>query len=163
MVRVGGRLDNAPLDRELKHQAILPADHHVTRLIMCHFHICEGHAGTNQTLAAIRQQNWIIKGPATVKRIISKQIMAPLPEAQVTAGKPPFLSMGIDYFGPLKVTWRHGTAKCYACIFTCLAIRAVHIEISYDLTTDSFTQAVCRFVSRQGPPREVFSDNGSNF
>lgn len=32
VVRVGGRLDNAPLDSELKHPAILPADHHVRDL-----------------------------------------------------------------------------------------------------------------------------------
>lgn len=83
--------------------------------------------------------------------------------SRVNPGDPPFSSVGIDYFGPLKVKWRRGTAKRYGCIFTCLAIRAVHIEISHDLTTDSFIQAVCRFVSRRGPPREIFSDNGSNF
>ena len=89
--------------------------------------------------------------------------MAPLPAARVTPGMPPFSSVGIDYFGPLKVKWRRGTAKPYGCIFTCLAIRAIHIEISQDLSTDSFIQAVCRFVSGRGPPREPFSDNGTNF
>ena len=94
---------------------------------------------------------------------LGTQIMAPLPAARVTPGMPPFPSVGIDYFGPLKVKWRRGTAKRYGCIFTCLAIRAIHIEISQDLSTDSFIQAVRRFVSRRGSPRELFSDNGTNF
>ena len=143
VVRVGGRLENTPLSGEVKNPAILPSDHHVTRLIVRHLHESSGHSGTNQTLAAVRQQYWIIKGPSTVKRIVSgcipcrrrnqnpgTQIMAPLPAARVTPGMPPFSSVGIDYFGPLKVKWRRGTAKRYGCIFTCLAIRAMHIEIS---------------------------------
>ena len=53
--------------------------------------------------------------------------------------------------------------KRYGCVITCLAIRAVHIEIAHDLTTDSFIQAFTRFVSRRGSLIEVFSDNGTNF
>lgn len=71
--------------------------------------------------------------------------------------------MGIDYFGPLKVKYKRGTVKRYGCVFTCLAIRAIHIEIAHDLSTDSFIQAVSRFVGRRGPPKELFSDNGTNF
>ena len=118
---------------------------------MRHFHNREGHAGTNQTLAAVSQKYWMIKEAATVKRIVGEcipcrrqnqhcgtKIMTLLPTAPVTPGLPPFSSVGIDYFGPLKVKWRRGTAKRYGCIFTCLAIRGFHIEIAQDLTTDSF-------------------------
>ncbi|XP_020610137.1 uncharacterized protein LOC110061474 [Orbicella faveolata] len=41
--------------------------------------------------------------------------------------------------------------------------RAVHIEIASDLSTDSFINAVTRFIARRGPPRMIYSDNGSNF
>ena len=176
IVRVGGRLEKSPLSEELKHPAILPSNHHITTLIVRYYHEREGHAGTNQTLAAIREAYWIVKGPSTVKRIIDqcvacrrrnqppgKQIMAHLPAARVTPGEPPFSAVGVDYFGPLKVKYRRGTVKRYGCVFTCLAIRAVHIEIAHDLSTDSFIQAVCRFVSRRGAPNELFSDNGTNF
>ena len=44
-----------------------------------------------------------------------------------------------------------------------MTIRAIHIEIAHELTTDSFIQAVCRFVSRRGPPKVLYSDNGTNF
>ncbi len=93
---------------------------------------------------------------------INKQ-MAPLPAARVTPSESPFASVGIDYFGTIKVKHRRGTVKRYGCVFTCLAMRAIHIEIAHDLSTDSFIQAVCRFVSRHGPPKELFSDNGTNF
>ena len=176
IVRVGGRLEKSSLPEESKHPAILPSDHHVTKIIVRYYHANEGHVGTSQTLAAIRQQFWIVKGPSTVKNIINecipcrrrsqppgRQIMAPLPQARVTPGEPPFSSVGVDYFGPLKVKYKRGTVKRYGCVFTCLAIRAIHIEIAHDLSTDSFIQAVCRFVSRRGPPKELFSDNGTNF
>ena len=72
-------------------------------------------------------------------------------------------SVGIDYFGPIHVKVKRSTVKRYGCVFTCLAIRAVHIEVAHDLSSDSFIQAFTRFVSRRGPPVEVFSDNGTNF
>ena len=51
----------------------------------------------------------------------------------------------------------------YGCIFTCLRMRAVHIESVRDLSSDGFIQAVMRFVARRGVPIEIYSDNGSNF
>jgi hypothetical protein len=39
----------------------------------------------------------------------------------------------------------------------------VHIEMVTDLSSDSFLEAVTRFVARRGAPFEFFSDNGSNF
>lgn len=44
-----------------------------------------------------------------------------------------------------------------------LRYRAVHIELAQDLTSDSFINAVLRFVSRRGPPTVIYSDNGTNF
>ena len=38
IVRVGGRLDKSPLPEESKHPAILPPNHHVTKLIIRHYH-----------------------------------------------------------------------------------------------------------------------------
>ena len=84
-------------------------------------------------------------------------------EGHVGAGqhKAPFSSVAVDYFGPIKL--RRSQVKRYGCVFTCLAIRAVHREIAHDLKTDSFIQAFLRFLSRRGPPIEVFSDNRTNF
>ncbi|XP_013384334.1 uncharacterized protein LOC106154518 [Lingula anatina] len=176
VLRVGGRLQQADLDESRRHPMILPSYHHVTDLVVRHYHEKEGHIGANHVLSVIRQQFWIVQGLKTVKRVIGrcivckrwsshpiKQVMAPLPMDRVTPGEPPFSCVGVDYFGPLQVKWRRGTAKRYGCLFTCLAVRAVHIEIAHSLSTDSFIQAFCRFVSRRGAPRKIYSDNGTNF
>ena len=91
------------------------------------------------------------------------QIMAQLPCPRVSPYFPPFSSVGIDFFGPILLKEKRSHAKRYRCVFTCLTIRAVHIEVAHDLTSDSFIEAFTRFVSRRGAPIEVFSDNGTNF
>lgn len=48
-------------------------------------------------------------------------------------------------------------------IFTCLTLRAVHIEVANSLDTESFINALWRFIARRGKPEEIRSDNGGNF
>ena len=48
-------------------------------------------------------------------------------------------------------------------MFTCLATRAVHLEVAWGLDTDRFLNALTRFTSRRGVPKEMISDNGTNF
>lgn len=71
----------------------------------------------------------------------------------------------MDYTGPYLT--RQGRArtkaKRYLCLMTCLATRAVHLEMSHSLDTDSFINAFTRVTSRRGTPSYVISDNGSNF
>ena len=47
-------------------------------------------------------------------------------------------------------------------MFTCMACRAVHIEVTFSLDTDFFILALRRLVARRGN-RSIYSDNGSNF
>ena len=83
----------------------------------------------------------------------------------------PFAAVGLDYFGSLYVKTGPNTRsnknetlnKRYGCIFTCLRYQAVHIEVAEDLSTDSFINAILRFVGRRGPPKVIYSDNGTNF
>ncbi|RLU20285.1 hypothetical protein DMN91_006892 [Ooceraea biroi] len=44
-----------------------------------------------------------------------------------------------------------------------MAIKAVHLEIVSDLTTDGFLAALRRFIARRGIPEHIYSDNGTNF
>ena len=48
-------------------------------------------------------------------------------------------------------------------MFTCLCSRAVYIEATNSMTTDSFIQALRRLISRGANIRIIQSDNGSNF
>ena len=89
--------------------------------------------------------------------------MADLPRPRVTPDQPPFTCVGIDYFGPFLVHQKRSLVKRYRAIFTCLALRTVHLEISHSLDTDSFSLALRRFIARRGQVKEIRSDNGTNF
>ena len=173
--RVGGRLRLANISIQAKYPAILPAHNHITRLIIHHFHSKTGHGGTERVLAEVRQSFWIIKGRSTVRSTLSrcvpckrlkapvqKQYMADLPKDRLTPNLPPFSYVGLDYFGPFLIKRARSEVKRYGCLFTCLATRAVHIEVAVSLETDAFLNALFRFISRRGEPKEFRSDNGSN-
>ena len=93
--------------------------------------------------------------------------MADLPKDRMLAGQKPFTSTGIDLFGPMLVKRTKGTrsnaaiVKHYGIIFTCMTVRATHLELTDDLSTDSFIMALRRFKSRRGQHVQVIrSDNG---
>ena len=176
ILRVGGRLANAPVDYNIKHPIILPNASHFTALLIQHHHQLVGHSGMGHTWTSIRQTYWIIKGSATVRHVIgncifckkrnapvSQQLMSDLPQGRLQLQKPPFFHVGIDYFGPLLVKQGRNQVKRYGCIFTCLTTRAVHFEIAHSLTTDAFICALRRFICRRGSPDRFYSDNGTNF
>ena len=72
--------------------------------------------------------------------------------------------MGLDYAGPFSVrVGRNRIEKRYICLFTCLHMRAVHLEVDHSLEADSFIMALRRFQSRRGNPVRILSDNGTNF
>lgn len=48
-------------------------------------------------------------------------------------------------------------AKRYGVIFTCLAIRAIHLEVAPSLDTDACLNAIRRFIARRGQVKEMYS------
>ena len=88
--------------------------------------------------------------------------MADLPTDRAI-DEPPFINCGVDMFGPFLIKEGRKELKRYGALFTCLSSRAVHIECTCSLETDSFIQALCRFVARRENIRVLCSDNGSNF
>ena len=126
-------------------------------------------------LTELRKRYWIPRAGVMIRSIVSKcvtcqryraklstQKMADLPEQRLVIGEPPFSQSGVDYFGPFEIRRGRSTVKRYGVLFTCFAIRAVHLEVAHSLDTDSCINAIRRFASRRGPVRKLRSDNGTN-
>lgn len=89
--------------------------------------------------------------------------MADMPRERIIPDLPPFTNVGVDYFGPIEVKRGRAMVKRYGVIFTCMASRAVHLEVAYSLDTDSCINAIRRFVCRRSQVSSLRSDNGTNF
>lgn len=176
LLRVGGRLTEAPIEFHAKHPIILPHKHHVTNLIIRDCHERVGHQGREHVLCALREKYWLVKGNASVRAVVRncvtckryqapvmQQQMANLPVDRVTPNEPPFTNTGLDCFGPFYTKRGRAQVKRYGVIFTCLAVRAVHIEVADSLSTDSFINALRRFIARRGQVKSVYCDRGTNF
>ncbi|XP_046865559.1 uncharacterized protein LOC124459849 [Drosophila willistoni] len=89
--------------------------------------------------------------------------MAPLPIARLAAYQRPLTYVGMDYFGPFLVAVGRQSEKRWGVIFTFQIVRAVHIELACSLDTASRIICIRNFINRRGTPREIYSDNGTNF
>jgi len=148
ILRVDGRLNNAPVSHSMKHPIIVPRGSRFTRLLILHIHHQWFCASTERTLAKFRQRYWTSGGRAAVKsalyhcqkcrkRNAQPQIplMAALPADRVEPFQPAFSITGIDFFCPMMVTLHRRQHKRYGCLLTCMTTRAVHIEICHSLDT----------------------------
>lgn len=180
VLRVGGRLKNSKLTHNSKFPMLLPAKHKLTDLIIEYEHKRTLHSGAQCTLAHVRQNFWPLNGKQRVRSLIRKCVqcwkvnpcnnlipkMGDLPDTRVIPSRP-FSSIAIDYAGPFDL--RDGklrtnkTIKAYVCIFVCQAVKAVHIEVISDLTSDGFLSLLKRFVARRGIPANIYTDNATCF
>ena len=176
LVRVGGRLEAAPVEYDRCHPILQSGESYITELIVKHYHEAVGHTGVSHTFSALRARYWILGGSVAVRSVLAKclscrrnfrsceqQIMADLPAARLQVGQPPFFHTGVDLFGPFLVKQGRSVVKRYGCIFTCMTMRAVHLEVVHSLSADSFISALRRFIGRRSNVAHIHSDNGSNF
>lgn len=179
VIRVGGRLQNANLPYAQRHPILLPNNNAFTDLILRETHEKQHHAGIHATLYTLRQKFWVLDGRNQIRKIVhscmrcirfkTKEInykMGNLPEMRVSAARP-FASTGIDFCGPFYIKEKKHRnrikIKVYVCVFVCMAIKATHLEVVSDLTSEGFLGAFRRFVARRGLPTHCYSDNGTNF
>ncbi len=177
ILRVGGRLRKAKLHHDVKHPIILPKKEVVVQRIIEYYHHEVAHLGRTTTLNEIRCRGyWLINGTSQVNRVIANcrrcrllrgraesQKMADLPMKRVADMEPPFTYCGLDMFGPFVIKEGRKELKRYGIIFTCYSCRAVHLETTTSMDTDTFIMSLRRFISRRGPVRSIRSDNGGNF
>ncbi|KAK0130929.1 hypothetical protein N1851_034390 [Merluccius polli] len=176
VLKVGGRLCDSSLPNSLKHPAIIPKDHHITKLIIAHCHEKVKHQGKGLTINEIRSNGYWIPGMnravasyiwqcvtcRRLRRSTEIQRMADLPPERVEPS-PPFTYSGMDCFGPFFTKQGRKEHKRYGLLFTCFCSRAIHIEMLDDLSTDSFINGLRCFIAIRGAVRQIKSDQGTNF
>jgi len=150
---------------------LLPRHEWFTVLLVREVHQRLVHVGVAHTL---REEYWILQGRAQIRSIISKCVicqkyegslfqlpnMPPWPRERVSQLEP-FQFIGLDYLGPIHVNLETELKKVCICLFTCLAVRAVHLEWILDLTATQFLNCLRRFVSHWGKPDLTMRHNSS--
>lgn len=177
VIRMAGRTEASPLAKyDSKFPIILPKNHRVTELLIDWHHRRFGHHNGETVVNEIRQR-FHISTLRTMVRKLSKKCqwcnvykaqpavpkMAPLPEARVTPFVRPFSLVGVDYFGPYMIKIGRSQVKRWVALFTCMVIRAVHVEVAASLSTESCKLAIRRFIARRGAPTQIYTDHGTNF
>lgn len=179
IIRVGGRLKNSKISYDRQHQVILPANSHLTKLIILDAHFKTMHGGVQLTMANTRLKYWIMSGKNIIRWTIhkcvtcfrytatsSQQLMGDLPEPRVTMARP-FKNSGVDFAGPLTIKFSVGrgsrTTKAYVALFICFSTKAIHLDAVSDLSTSAFLAAFRRFCGRRGICTNIYSDCGTNF
>ncbi|XP_062712768.1 uncharacterized protein LOC134289942 [Aedes albopictus] len=177
VLRMDGRLANADESSfDKRHPIILSRSHEVTQKLIQYYHEQFGHANSETVFNEMRQRFQIPKMRPAIQQVVSKCVwckmnkcrplsprMAPLPVERVTSHLRPFSSVGLDYLGPVEVAVGRRKEKRWVAVFTCMAVRAVHLEVVHSLTTESCRMAIARFCSKFGKPNNIFSDNATCF
>ncbi|XP_053960415.1 uncharacterized protein LOC128864687 [Anastrepha ludens] len=177
VLRVRGRIEAASwLPISARRPIILPPKHCFSNLVAMHYHVKMHHQNLEATICEIRRLYWIPRLRSLLRSIVANcaicrlrkihavsPLMGPLPIDRLTPYVRPFSYTGLDYFGPITVTVRRANEKRWVALFTCLTVRAVHLELAHDLSTDSCIIVLRNFINRRGVPVRVRSDNGKNF
>ena len=175
-LRVGGRLKNLPIPPEMKHPRILPRKHQVTKILVDWIHRKNGHVGPDHVHSLLREKFWVVGARVVINQVLyhcffckvrraqrQYPFMADLPLCRAAVDEPPFSHCGVDVFGHFNIKQGRKKLKRWVVLFTCLTVRAVHLEVIENCDTDAFINAARRFINRRGCPTHVYSDNGSNF
>ena len=186
LLRVGGRQQLSQSSYESKHPLILHGSHKLTRVIIFTEHIRLLHAGPTLLASSLNRRYHTIGGYKVIRSVTRKcitcrkysakplpQMLGQLPPERITPGSV-FDKVGIDYAGPVLIKYGYvrkpTIVKAYICVFVSLSVKAVHLELVTDLTTDAFIACLrrfiaClrRFIARRGLPTLIWSDNGTNF
>ena len=127
--------------------------------LSCRFHVI----GLRKVVRSVTRQCVICKRYSAKP---ANQLLGQLPAERVTP-ESVFAKVGVDYAGPFQIKYgnvrKPTVLKAYICLFVCLAVKAVHLELVSDLTTEAFIAALRRFEARRGCPSLIWSDNGTNF
>ena len=178
LLRVGGRLLNAPIEYDAKFPLLLTKNSYFLKSYLRHLHIRNYHAGPKALISILREKIWLVNARQACTKTVHEcihcfkykpklltQIMGNLPADRLKASRP-FLVCGVDFCGPVYTTLKirgKPPQKSYIAIYVCFTSKAVHIELVGDLSTDCFILSLKRFVARRGVPTVIYCDNATNF
>jgi Pao retrotransposon peptidase./Integrase core domain. len=150
---------------------VLAGKHAATRLLIREYHRRTGHEGSKTTFALMAKKYWLPKNAVKTEVYRCKKCREEHPlrmdapvgvlhRFRLEARTSVFMRTGMDFFGPFITT---GGRKMWGLLFTCLTVRAVHLELVPSQTVPSWLNAVDRFIARWGIPASISCDNGSTF
>ena len=171
----GGRIKRSNLNTEYIHQILLSGEGIVTNVLVKWYHQSVGRGRRGYTLNKIMSSGyWIVQTNLVVRSFIDRcvrcrylrgkvgeQKMADLLADRIST-EPPF-TVELDMFGPFTVKHHRKEMKRYGIMFTGLSSRVVHLEVVQNMETDSFSQALRKFIACRGNIRLIRCDNGTNF
>ena len=132
------------IDYETKHSILLYWNHPVVEKFLKSEHLRNSHEETEYVRNVVQQNYWIL-GIRNALRLINancvvclkgnvqtnQPMMTDIPEEGLETNRP-FFNVRIDLFAHFIVKIGRRQEKRCCCLFTCLAIRAVHIEVVPD-------------------------------
>ena len=174
---VGGRLRNALVEEQQKHPVIISVKDIFAKLLFSQIHKDLMHGGPTAILSHAGNRFYITGGKRLARTIcqtcvicrkaaakIGPQLMGQLPPTRLNPDFV-FFHTGLDYAGPfyLKEGYvrRPVKIKAWMAVYVCYYIKAVHLDLVKDATSDSLVAYLSRFCSRRGIPLTIHSDNGS--
>lgn len=172
LLRMGGRLQQCVGTHEEKHPVLLKRCGVVNQFVQ-DTHEQMQHAGVSFVISEMRRRGvWILRPKKSVSSVIrscrrcrrfiaapAAETTAPLPDCRVNVTRA-FDTTGMDLGGPLLL--KDGL-KVWFVVFTCMSVRAIHLELASSMSAESLMCAFQRFASRRGMPRKCIGDHGANF
>ena len=151
LIRMGGRLQQVEAAFDEVHPVLVKRCGIIDQLVH-HVHEQMQHGGPAVVISELRRQGvWILRSKKSVSSIIRKcrkcsrflagpasEQIPPLPRCRVTCTRP-FEVTGMDLGGPLYLKQN---SKVWFVVFTCMSVRAIHLELVTSLSVEVLIQAL---------------------
>lgn len=178
LIRCKGRLKKClRISFDLNNPVLLPRFSYLSILYVWQFHFDCRHMGAATTLNALRSSGfWLTKPRALIKSTLKNctccKKLNSLPyrypkrtdylSDRVNFVRP-FEHVGVDYTGHFFVKLGENVQKMYLLLYTCLNVRAVHLDLVQSMNTSDFLLSFVKFTSLYGLPSSIYSDNAPTF
>ncbi|XP_044570129.1 uncharacterized protein LOC123257009 [Drosophila ananassae] len=153
VLRARGRLNSIDIAEDA---IILAPGCRITNLIARSFHEKYHHLAHETAINDIKASFYISR-----LRVLYKSVRSTCQRCKVDSAAPRPPQMAPIPRARIGSFQRPRKEKRWEALFTCLTLRAVHFEIAYSLDTSSCIISNC--MALRGTPKEIFSDNGTNF